>query len=93
MNDQTSTSINAGQMIIDIIRTCSPDELRVLASICRDHTARSIDMTAYNLAELWNVLAITADHVLADHPQALSEADQAFLHSLSDTRDEGPEDV
>ena len=93
MSEPNPTSINAGQMIIDIIRTCSPDELRVLASICRDHRSRSIDMTALNLAELWNVLDIAADHVLADHPQALSEADQAFLHSLSDTRDEGPEDV
>lgn len=90
MTDPTTAAepVAAGPLLIDILRTFSPLELEVLGVIGRAHRdgARE-DPETRQLAEFCNVLAITADTLLAQHPLALNDRDLADLDLLGDTPD------
>ena len=82
----------AARIMIDRIRACSADELRLLSHIGHHHAAHLAEMGASNLTEIWMMLGCAADAILAEHPDALTPADRAFLDSL-DTPNPGGDDV
>lgn len=84
MPDPETTRIDAGQMLVDRIRACSADELRLLSHIGHHHATDLAEMGASNLTEIWLMLGCAADAILAEHPDALTPADRAFLESLDD---------
>lgn len=94
MTGDTSHGVDAGQMLIDILRTCTPLELEALGTVSRHYVdeLRDNDETT-RLAELWNVLAIAADHLLSEHPAALNARDLAVLDQLGNTPEGGDRDV
>jgi hypothetical protein len=88
MTDPTAAAqpVAAGPLLIDLLRTFNPLELELLGEIGRNNrdAAREHDETMH-LAEFCNVLAITADTLLAQHPLALNARDLADLDMLGDT--------
>lgn len=85
MTDVDPRSVNAGQMVIDVMRTCDAEELKILTLACRHHKATAIATGTFQLAELWNVLGVAADHLLSAHPDLLTDLDIADLDALGDT--------
>lgn len=83
MND-ANQPVDAGQMIVDAIRMCTPVELTILGDASRHHRDTAADYGRGALAEFWAVLAVAADVVLAAHPDAVTARDRAELDSFGE---------
>ncbi len=82
---QEVPGVDAGQLIMDIMRACSPAELRAFAHVM----GRGVEMyrpipEALTLANLLNVLKIAADYLLSEHPDLLGLRDVIDLSILGD---------
>lgn len=87
MTESTTPGIDAGQMIIETIRHAPVNEVWILSQGMRKMKDHAMSIGHYGIAELFHVLSIAADHLLADHPDALTPRDLADLDALPEVDD------